>query len=146
MVGVTSLQALVDPDQLVESYVLAAIDARMGEVYWSLYSLENQLISQIGDIQLSPPEEIDIKVLGIDMPTNDRLAKVGNAWQAYAGRFADKIESLDLNLDCVYPSARTLVKHADHLFHAGRLEDSAVFEPLYVRNDVAKKSNKSLIK
>src|SRR5688572_16016384 len=37
--------------------VIAAIDARMQEIYWGYYRLQNGLMTAVGDEQVSPPDK-----------------------------------------------------------------------------------------
>lgn len=147
MVSVDSLKCVIDPGAVQSSCVLSAIDARMSEVYWAVYRCHDETVELVGDIQLSAPNEISLQRYCDEFDQAD-LAKamsVGNAWEIYSGELEGGVSSLVQKSEWLYPQAKNLLRFAHRDFLLGLVQDPASFEPLYVRNDVAKKSNKSLI-
>jgi tRNA threonylcarbamoyladenosine biosynthesis protein TsaB len=105
--------------------VLAAIDARMDEVYWAKYSLTGKQWVLDGEEQVISP---------------DKWVGAGTGWASYADRL---LPNDDLNLlakldDC-FPSAEVIVKLAIEELKAGNTVSAAEAIPVYLRNDVAKK-------
>ena len=136
MIGVSSLDALAMQSGQ-EGSVIAMLDARMGEVYWCEYRKENSNVERAIDSQVSPPSSV--------VSDADKLTVVGNAWEVYPGEFsllAQKGELTVLELTC--PSAGALLSLAELKYGQKDWVDAAAFAPIYVRNDVAKKSSKKL--
>lgn len=133
MIGVSSLDALAlqsDKDGLV----IAGVDARMGEIYWCEYQKQGRRLTRLTDLQVTPPDQVGCSGKGY---------LVGNAWSEY-------LDSLDQELiaqtewlrNITYPSAKALLSLAGAQFEKGSHVSAAEFAPIYVRDDVAKKSLK----
>lgn len=136
MIGVSSLDALaMQSDQ--DGAVIAMLDARMGEVYWCEYRKENDVIERVHDLNVSSPSSV--------MSSADKLAVIGNAWDVYEGEFSllSKKSGLAIS-ELTYPSAAALLSLAELKYEHQDWVDAAAFAPIYVRNDVAKKSTKKL--
>ena len=149
MIGVSSLDALAQ--SLAESAswlddpltVLAAIDARMGEVYWAEYCLKNDELERLSDWQVSAPEAVSY--ISCSVKNRNPVKLVGNAWPEYWELFNDNIRDAGQIVEgALYPSARHLLQLAVNGEHSGSSVAAANFAPIYVRNDVAKKSTKPL--
>jgi tRNA threonylcarbamoyladenosine biosynthesis protein TsaB len=135
MIGVSSLDALAlqAPN---DGRVLAAIDARMDEVYWAEYLKQGASVERRGRVKVSAPEALMVQ--GVDM-------LVGNAWQQYWLRFNTSIQYGPKHLaEVVYPQAASLAELGTSLFLAGECVPAANFAPVYVRDNVAKKSVKQV--
>ena len=132
--AVTSDHELDDGDML-----LVAHDARMSEIYTVTYELsrKNRLIAKTDTI-LAKPEEMTL-FQSIDSPLNI----CGNAWKEYS----DKLTHLDLlgvkKINIIVPDAKSVSDYIDDYL----IEFEPIFwqelRPIYVRNDVAKKSSKT---
>ena len=155
MIGVSSLDALAQ--SLMESAsslndpltVLAAIDARMGEVYWAEYCLKKDALERIGDWQVSPPEAVSSNSYSVNnscsVNSKNTVKLVGNAWPEYWEQFNNSIRDAGHIVEgTLYPSARHILQLAIKEEHANNSVPAADFAPIYVRNDVAKKSTKPL--
>ena len=136
VVPVSSLQALA-PGALRESAsarVLAAFDARMGEVYWGAYADDGSgLMRADMDDLVSIPENVPI-------PGGSGWLGAGQGWGAYASALSERIgekltgtqpDRLVRALD-VATLARAAHARGDSVGAAGAL-------PVYVRNKVARK-------
>jgi tRNA threonylcarbamoyladenosine biosynthesis protein TsaB len=97
--------------------VISGWDARMGEVYWGVYSLENGLMQPQQPDRLSKPEEVVFE-------PDKQL--VGNSWPLYWQR--DYI-------DC-YPHAASLLTLAKPLFDAEKVLSPMEIEPVYLREGI----------
>ena len=149
MIGVSSLDALAQ--SLMESAsslndpltVLAAIDARMGEVYWAEYCLKKDALERISNWKVSPPEAVSSSSYSVN--SSDPVKLVGNAWPEYWEQFNHNIRDAGQIVEgALYPSARHVLQLAIKEEHANDSVAAADFAPIYVRNDVAKKSTKPL--
>lgn len=136
MIGVSSLDALaMQSDQ--EGAIIAMLDARMGEVYWCEYWNEDGVIERAVDLQVSPPSSVTSGA--------GKLTVIGNAWDVYVDEFSLLAQKSELTvLELTYPSAGALLSLAEAKYSQKDWFDAAAFAPIYVRNDVAKKSSKKL--
>ncbi len=101
--------------------VLAALDARMGEVYACAYRFEQGLWLAQGEVSLGAPE-------ALVLPPGFVLA--GNVQAAYAGR-------LPAPALLAHPTADALLRLAPVLLAAGQAQPADQALPLYVRDKVA---------
>lgn len=112
--------------------VIAAVDARMQEIYWAYYRLENGIMTLAGAEQVSPPEAISV-------PTGKELwAGACSGWRAYPEVLGSKLEGF---IEDVYPlfwpQAAHLLELAQPLWERGETVDVAAALPVYLRNNVA---------
>lgn len=112
--------------------VLAGIDARMGEMYWAYYQLgENNLMELQGEEKVSPANTVVVE---------GNICGVGSAWDSYAEplkeRFGDQLTNVYADY---FPRSATIVTLAATAFARGEAVDAAKAQPVYLRNDVAKK-------
>ncbi|MCH2189436.1 MAG: tRNA (adenosine(37)-N6)-threonylcarbamoyltransferase complex dimerization subunit type 1 TsaB [Gammaproteobacteria bacterium] len=141
MVGISSLDVLArsvsTQFQDNQQSVIAAIDARMGEIYWAEYSIEGQTLHRVSDLLVTPPEDLKAS-------SNNALL-VGNAWAEYWDSLdANQFDKSRVLSESKYPKATDLLELAGVAFASGQTCSAADFAPIYVRNDVAKKSTKPL--
>ena len=156
MIGVSSLEALAHSliPSLTKGQVLAGIDARMGEIYWAKFELIDGGLSMVCEPKVSPPHLVS----GSGSPLHlSPLHLVGNAWSEYWDKLNVEINAKAVqHLDNLYPQARDVLEiavakfvgYCNALNSADPSTESVVravdFAPVYVRNDVAKKSSKPL--
>lgn len=136
VVPVSSLQALAQGAwrEGGNGRVLAAFDARMGEVYWGVYEIDaNGLMTANIDDLLSAPE-------AVPLPDGPGWLGAGEGWSAYAGalttRIGDKLSGTDPDRLARAVDVATLARAV----HArGESVSAAQALPVYVRNKVAQK-------
>ncbi|MBE9559783.1 MAG: tRNA (adenosine(37)-N6)-threonylcarbamoyltransferase complex dimerization subunit type 1 TsaB [Proteobacteria bacterium] len=116
-------------------HVLAAIDARMGEVYWAAYSLKDNHWALHGEETVISPDKISLS----DLPAESWVG-AGTGWASYQDRLlkAANCPLPTILIDC-FPSAEAIVKLAVDDFRSGNTVTAAEAVPVYIRNDVAKK-------
>ena len=124
--------------------IATALDARMGEVYWGLFILNGSKIEALGEEQVSKPEimlESLLKTVA-DMKSCHILA-VGEGWGAYQEEiFHDNnIENIT-HLKMLSPTASSIATLALPLYRDNKTVAPEDAQPVYIRNDVAKKSQK----
>ncbi len=131
VIPVSSLQALAQRtyDELKTPKILAGFDARMNEVYWGVYELDD-------DIMTAVSKDILIKPDAIEPPEGEGWVGVGDAWEKYEQilqsvlklRFTDRITGK-------YPSAGAVAKIAvrDWLQQKVLAPDEVL--PLYLRTE-----------
>jgi len=116
--------------------VLAAIDARMGEVYWGLYQPADAGVALIGELGLCRPE-----ALVAQLPDVGSVVGVGSGWDSYT-------DELNRSLDVERWVAKQFPR-ADHIANLAALLprskalDASQLTPIYIRNDVAKVGTKN---
>ena len=107
-------------------HLMIAIDARMEEVYWASYDIEdNRLPKRIGDIHLTKPEDLNLERVQL-------LA--GSALNAYSQRLPKFTGSIDPDVSI---SALGILKCAQQSLQEGVQCEVRLLEPLYVRDKVA---------
>jgi len=109
--------------------VAAAIDARMGEVYWGGYELQDTVMRLAGDEGVYPPEQV---------PVPERAADCfgyGSGWQTYAETL-EKRSGIARHLGERFPQAEDLLPLALADWHAGKAIAAAQAQPVYLRDRV----------
>ena len=141
VVPVSSLAALAQAAYTRQkaSQVLACIDARMQEVYFALYQLdENEIMQLIGREQVGKPELIDVEV-------DRHCIGYGSGWKVYARALLERCRT-DLAFDAsATPQAEHVACLAEHYFNQGLAVSATEAIPVYVRDNVASKPKKKRI-
>lgn len=140
VVSVPTLQVLAQASaqQHQLQHVLALWDARMGEVYYGLYHMDQHAVmqSQIAE-QLIAPGKLLPALYATDVTLQD-VVGVGNGWQAYASELVDF--PVTRVIADSYPHAAAMLPYVITEYMAGRKH--AVHEnayPHYLRKNVAHK-------
>ncbi len=133
VVPVSSLQALAQGvyREYGHSAVLSVLDARMAEVYWGQYALEDGIMQSPGTDQLGRPEAIHLISADVE-------AGAGSGWETYAEVLTDVLE-----VKPVYPQQRIHAQDVASIgvvaFDAGRALPVEQALPVYLRDTVAQK-------
>jgi tRNA threonylcarbamoyladenosine biosynthesis protein TsaB len=127
---VSTLAALAWPARRAEGSVLAAIDARMGEVYCGWFRAQGDGLHAIGPEWMAAPADVDV---------DERLlVGVGTGFAAAEGVLAENLISKLVACDPVaLPHASDLARIAALDFAAGRAIAPDALEPAYLRDKVA---------
>jgi tRNA threonylcarbamoyladenosine biosynthesis protein TsaB len=129
MIGVTSLDLVAFPVRWTPRLIVAAIDARRGELFVATYRQVPGGIQRLSDYRVCSPKDLATDLLA----TRDDVLLVGDGALRYADEFDDlaSVELADQGL--AYPSAASLVQ----LAHAQALREQFVnswdLQPLYLR-------------
>lgn len=162
VVAIGSLQVLAQ--QAYEEYgtedVLVAQDARMQEVYWGMFSIQEHIMQPVGEIAVDTPAQMLKKIglstefshdfpPGIETPSSkfprqlvnegvrERLALISNALETYP-YFKEKfVKTYDFSA-----KASALIQLASAKFEANQVITPSELIPRYVRNKVAEKQQK----
>jgi tRNA threonylcarbamoyladenosine biosynthesis protein TsaB len=114
--------------------VLACNDARMGEVYWSLFRRETDgSVTPLAPESVHPPERVDAEAAGAVHAAGNALV----AYPALAGRLAGRGLTLHPGL---LPRADAVARLGARQIAAGAGVAAELALPVYVRNDVARPS------
>lgn len=130
---ISSLATLAQAAYLDEGYqrILTAIDARMQEIYWGIYLLDQNAIMQCqGQEQVCKPNEIT-------KPNGTNWYGVGTGWQNYADILSSQLTQQIQNYQAIrYPQARAMIPLALAAFQAGLVISAEHATPIYLRNKV----------
>jgi tRNA threonylcarbamoyladenosine biosynthesis protein TsaB len=118
--------------------VLAALDARMDEVYWGAFQADAEgLAVPVGAEQVIAPDAVPI-------PEGDGWRGVGSGWAAYGdalrARLGNRVTEIDPD---VLPAAAEVARLAVRDFAAGLAVPAEQALPVYLRDKVAEKSRSS---
>lgn len=136
VVPVSSLQALAQGAyrESGSARVLAAFDARMGEVYWGVYEENGSglMIARMDDLVSAPD--------AVPLPSGGGWLGVGEGWGAYACVLAERIgERLAGTEPDRLARALDVAALASAAHARGESVTAARALPVYVRNKVARK-------
>ncbi|PIJ51419.1 tRNA (adenosine(37)-N6)-threonylcarbamoyltransferase complex dimerization subunit type 1 TsaB [Erwinia sp. OLTSP20] len=135
LIGVSTLQTMAQGAWRRQgaSQVLAAIDARMGELYWAQYRRDNQgrWLGETSEAVVKPERaQADIATL------SGHWTPVGTGWQAWP-QLAES-DRVTLNAcEVTLPSAEDMLPLAADALARGATVDAEHAEPVYLRNEVA---------
>ncbi len=110
--------------------VIAAVDARMSEVYWARYVVQsNGLPERQDDVYLSAPKDIDIPATA--------FALGGNAVTAYPEEMLTIRQQAMAIDETAVPHARSIAQLGFDALEKGLQVSAAELQPIYVRDKVA---------
>jgi len=130
---VSSLAVLAEGQDA--GHVIAAVDARMDQLYWGCYARgRGGLVAPVIDDQLGSPATVRA-------PDGPEWRGAGSGWDRYADRLLLALggRAVEWRPD-QYPHAGALLRLAEDLYRRGGAVDAAGALPTYLRDDVAKKS------
>jgi len=134
VVCVSSLAVLAQAQVHSAEKILAAIDARMGQVYWAAYRAGERGVDAMTEEQVSDPSMVGDKLEGSYVGT-------GSGWDQHHERLAASLGSrLDRWVPQQYPAGDALLSLGEKLFAEGKAVPAFEALPVYVRDDVARKS------
>lgn len=131
VVPVSTLAALAQGAISESKQVACAIDARMDEVYWGLYTANQHNIMQlVGEETVCPPDAVHI-------PVSNGWYGVGSGWQSYENELQTRMAgSLSGFRPADYPSAEAICTLAIDAYQRGEAVDAAEAQPVYLRDKV----------
>ena len=129
VIGVPSLDLVAFPLRLTSRLIVAAVDARRGELFHAFYRPVPAGVQRVTPHQVGTPQELAAEIVA----TGEECLLVGDG----ARRYADEFEGLSrvrvADQEFAHPSAASLVQ----LAHAQALREEFVkpweLEPLYLR-------------
>ncbi|GKX53739.1 tRNA (adenosine(37)-N6)-threonylcarbamoyltransferase complex dimerization subunit type 1 TsaB [Budvicia aquatica] len=134
MIGISTLNTLAEGAFRMtgSSKVLAAIDARMGEVYWGQYQRNAGGVWQlIGDEQVLLPEQVNNQLKLVQ----GEWACVGTGWHTYPDMAANTDVTLcDGNMPL--PQAEDMLPLALECWKNNQVQAVEETQPVYLRNEV----------
>lgn len=145
VIPISNLTAMAQAayEQYGSLQVLAAIDARMNEVYFS--QLQAVFVQEQGreyiqwqekiTEQVASPEAVLAQLMEQEQLLQNHWSCVGTGWRAYEQfdrLWQEKIQKTDIEL----PSARYMLPLALEKWHKKEMISSTEIEPIYLRNEV----------
>ncbi|WP_058969560.1 tRNA (adenosine(37)-N6)-threonylcarbamoyltransferase complex dimerization subunit type 1 TsaB [Type-D symbiont of Plautia stali] len=135
MIGISSLATMAQGAWRLTgaTRVLAAIDARMGEVYWAEYQRdENGEWLGAETEAVLKPEAAEARIAQL----SGEWATVGTGWQAYPHLLNGSVATL-MTTDVTLPAAEDMLPLAQCALQRGETVAVEHAEPVYLRNEVA---------
>lgn len=135
MIGVSTLMTMAQGAwrKTGATRVLAAIDARMGEVYWAEYQRDASGIWHGEETEaVLKPEAVNARLKQLD----GQWATVGTGWQAWPDMSLNTPVEL-LDGEVTLPAAEDMLPAACQLLAQGKTVAVEHAEPIYLRNEVA---------
>lgn len=128
----TLAQSAVDQQRVpAGAWILAALDARMEEVYWATYQQSGGLVEALGEESLSAPEAVQVTELCI----GQQLIGVGPGF-TYAKRVPCMRELASIEQD-ILPRASAAIRLAEVAYRKGDFCQADQAIPSYLRDEVA---------
>lgn len=113
--------------------ILVGWDARIHQIYWGIYSVEENYMCPLIEDRLSTPIEVTLR--DKDKP----CLAAGNAWSVYARALPKIIAELPQSQQEYYPTAKAIAFLGAHFLEQGKAIEPQVIELSYLRNKVAEK-------
>lgn len=155
VVAVGSLQVLAQ--QTYREYgcewVLVAQDARMQELYWGLFSLQDGLMQPVGDVEVAPLAVMMTRATALysqntavgdnsslllsEEALGSEVTIISNALELYPSLSEKFKKTYDLQSQAI-----DLIQLGESMFNANQITSPKELTPLYIRNKVAEKQQK----
>jgi tRNA threonylcarbamoyladenosine biosynthesis protein TsaB len=136
VVGVSSLQAMAQLAYIErnEKQVIAAIDARMSEVYNGYFVLDEYNIMQAQQSEaVTPPEKLAEQLSGV--VTSPKYG-VGTGWDAYSEQLSS-LKNNEGSPTILFPSAEAMLVIGKIKLTQGQSVSAENAQPVYVRDTVS---------
>ncbi|HKY15510.1 MAG TPA: tRNA (adenosine(37)-N6)-threonylcarbamoyltransferase complex dimerization subunit type 1 TsaB [Microthrixaceae bacterium] len=129
MIGVPSLDLLAFPVRYTSRLIVAALDARRGELYYAFYRQVPGGMQRIGDHRIGSPDDLASELLA----SGEEILLVGDGAHRYHEAFDGlaKVELADNGFS--HPSAASLVQLAHAQALREQFQRAADVEPIYLR-------------
>ena len=116
------------------THTLAALDARMQEVYWGMYQTSDNGLVELQDKEIvSPPDQVSI-------PESGNWTGAGSGWQIYEGSLRTRCgQSVNAIYPDQRPEAQDIARLAVALITSGQTVPAEQAHPIYLRDNVADK-------
>ncbi len=109
---------------------LVCVDARMGEVYWALFRVDEGLAEREGPERLGAPATLQC-------PTNEPWVAVGNGFAEYGDELSAHVAKAAAVHGACLPTARDLLPRAKRDCAVGRVSPAVAALPVYLRDESA---------
>lgn len=113
-----------------DQHIIAALDARMDEIYWAAFVVEN------GRLVLQGSERVDAPA-NVQLPEGNSWVGIGSGWNYLELMSAATQQELTVVDQEVYPHAAAIAQLGAIDFAGGLAVDPELALPVYLRDDVA---------
>lgn len=133
VVPISTLAAMAQSVATSSDTILCAIDARMGEIYWGLFSAgDDGIVSPLCEEQVGKPETVNIEV-------ETSCFGAGTGWGVYEATLSAKVGAKLKGFDAIrFPRASDILTLALKEFKSGNDVPAAHALPVYLRNKVTR--------
>lgn len=129
--GVDARDRAADADALPDEFILAAIDARMGEVYAGAFARDGEGLRALGPERVAAPGAVEV-------PAGDGWHGVGTGFAASDGALVKLLGGRLARVDpAALPRAADLARLGALALAAGAAVAPELVEPAYLRDNVA---------
>lgn len=134
LIGISTLNAMAEGawQKCGATKVIAAIDARMSEVYWGEFIREGQGWHENTCEQVLSPEQALARLSIL----NGAWSYAGTGWQGYPQLLTDSSIPLS-DSTILLPHAEHMLPLALQLWQQGKMVEPEEVQPVYLRNEVA---------
>ena len=133
VVPVSTLAALAQGvhDACGATHVLAALDARMNEVYWGAYVLNDHGLMQLqAEEGVYPPQQVPL-------PEAQHWQGAGSGWKHYAEQLHARLPGCVSAVHAdYYPRAQAIARLGSYGLKLGQAVSAELAQPVYLRNEV----------
>ncbi len=129
MIGVSSLDLLAFTARYSPRLIVAAIDARRGELYYGFYRQVPGGVQRLSDHLVSSPDDLASELLA----TNEEVLLVGDGARRYSEVFEGLARVEHAEMGNSYPSASALVQLAHSRAMREEFEQPEAIQPVYLR-------------
>lgn len=131
VIPVSTLAVLAQGKAAHDEFLLSAIDARMGEIYWCLYQTgKDSLVTPLSNESITAPELVSV-------PEDIKWYCAGSGWGSYSEIL---LKSTDGNITGgdgeAFPHAKDIVPLALKAYDSGQAFPAEEALPVYLRNQV----------
>jgi len=117
-----------------QTHVISAIDARMNEIYYGVYKVEEGIAIEIGRETVCAPDE-----LVLEEGKGALFVGMGSGWDSYHETLLEKTKGLVQQwLPKYYPKAYDVAVLAAHDFRLGKAVSAEQALPVYLRDKVTR--------
>lgn len=110
--------------------VTSAIDARMNEIYWGHFQLDESVMSLYSEEAVSNADQISL-------PEGEGWFGAGSGWDAYEEQLSARLEHhVSKTNPSAYPHARDIIDLAKHAYQNDQLVSAENVQPIYLRDNV----------
>ena len=141
LLPISTLAAIAQQMQEEEgaNYCLAAIDARMEEVYWGAYAAEDGMMVLQGEEAVNKPEILQQAAIlpPSSTPAAEQWTVAGSGWDAYEQTMESATMDALIKVDNRFPSAHYIARLAVKEWEEGKAVEAEQAQPIYLRDKVA---------
>ena len=131
VVGISTLASLAQSCAAQHRQVIAALDARMHEVYWGCYRCNDQGVMELQE------REVVCRPAEVPVPPSGEWLAAGSGWASYGDILQQRLTGLSLQIATdAWPTAGATACLAASQYAAGHFVTAAEARPVYLRDRI----------